>query len=254
MVKPKKHLGQHFLRSDSIAGRIAAALPVAGCASVLEIGPGTGILTRSLLAREDMPPLYAAEIDAESIRYLADHIPALQGHLLPGDFLQLRLEDHLPLPLALIGNYPYNISSQIVFKMLEQRAHIPVMTGMFQREVARRLTAPPGSRTYGILSVLCDAYYERDYLFEVPPEAFRPPPKVHSAVICMRRKPEPELPCTEAQLRRVVKAGFNQRRKTLRNALKSLQLPYEARHETLLQKRAEQLHFSEFADIASLLS
>jgi 16S rRNA (adenine1518-N6/adenine1519-N6)-dimethyltransferase len=250
-VRAKKHLGQHFLKSSATAAKIAAGLSGKGYEKILEVGPGMGILTQHLLPQEQ--ELWVAEIDRESVIYLEQHFPALAGRIIPADFLQLNLKDHFGQAFALVGNYPYNISTQIVFKMLENRSLIPEMVGMFQKEVADRLVAEPGSKIYGITSVLCAAWYEREYLFTVEPEEFNPPPKVRSAVIAMRRKAsEPEI--DEALFYRVVKSAFNQRRKTLRNALKSLNLPLEALPASWLSQRAEQLSYQQFLEITRLFS
>lgn len=251
MVRPKKSLGQHFLRNPEIAAQLAAAIPLDSVQAILEVGPGTGVLTRFLEPLDK--PLWVTEIDTESVRYLEQHFPRLQQHIIPGDILHLDPRHYLSGQWALVGNYPYNISSQIIFRLLEWRQQVPVMVGMFQKEVADRLVAPPGSRTYGILSVLCDAYFERELLFDVERENFYPPPKVRSAVIRMTRKPVPDLPCSQDQLRRIVKTAFNQRRKTLRNALKSLALDYPSDLQPLLSLRAEQLHYTDFARLGALL-
>lgn len=244
MVRAKKHLGQHFLKNPETAARIAQALSGEAYQKVLEIGPGMGVLTQHLL--QGPAEVYVVEIDSESVSYLEDHFPALQEHIIPGDFLQMDLASLMQAPFALVGNYPYNISSQIIFKMLDYPELIPEMVGMFQKEVADRLTAEPGTKTYGILSVLAGVFYEREYLFTVEAEEFNPPPKVRSGVIRFKRRsdwqPEVEVPL----LTRVVKAAFNQRRKTLRNALKSLNLPLQGLEPELLQKRAEQLSWQDF--------
>jgi len=252
MVRAKKHLGQHFLKNPETAGRIAEALSGEGYSKVLEIGPGMGVLTQHLLAQEQ--EVFVVEIDTESVHYLEEHFEALQGHIIPGDFLQLDLKDLMKEPFALAGNYPYNISSQIIFKMLDYPDLIPEMVGMFQKEVADRLTAEPGTKTYGILSVLSAVFYDREYLFTVEPEEFNPPPKVRSGVIRFKRKenwqPEVAIPL----LTKIVKAAFNQRRKTLRNALKSLNLPLEGIAPETLQKRAEQLTWQEFVALTQKLT
>jgi 16S rRNA (adenine1518-N6/adenine1519-N6)-dimethyltransferase len=252
MVKAKKHLGQHFLRNDGIARDIAEGLSHQGYTKVLEIGPGTGVLSHFLL--EGPSELYVAEIDLESVEYLEQHFEALQKHIIPGDFLRLNLAEIMGEPFALIGNYPYNISSQIIFKMLDHVELIPEMVGMFQKEVADRLTAEPGSKTYGILSVLAAAFYEREYLFTVDPSEFIPPPKVFSGVIRFRRKEDYSLSVDRDLFRRIVKTAFNQRRKTLRNALKALNLPLDGIDPDILQKRAEQLHYTEFVNLTEILS
>jgi 16S rRNA (adenine1518-N6/adenine1519-N6)-dimethyltransferase len=252
MVKAKKHLGQHFLRNDGIARDIAEALSHKGYKKVLEIGPGTGVLSHFLL--EGPSELFVAEIDVESVEYLEQNFEALQQHIIPGDFLRLNLAELMGEPFALIGNYPYNISSQIIFKMLDHVELIPEMVGMFQKEVADRLTAEPGSKTYGILSVLAAAFYDREFLFTVDPSEFIPPPKVFSGVIRFRRKEDYSLAVDRDLFRRIVKTAFNQRRKTLRNALKALNLPLDGIAADILQKRAEQLHYFEFVHLTEILS
>lgn len=247
MVRAKKHLGQHFLKNPDTAGRIAAGLSGEGYTKVLEIGPGMGVLTQHLL--ESDKEVYVVEIDTESVVYLEENFPALQQHIIPGDFLQLELKSLMKEPFALAGNYPYNISSQIIFKMLDYPELIPEMVGMFQKEVADRLTAEPGSKTYGILSVLSGVFYEREYLFTVEPDEFIPPPKVRSGVIRFKRREDWQPEVEVRLLTRVVKAAFNQRRKTLRNALKSLNLPLDGLEPELLQKRAEQLSWQDFVSL-----
>lgn len=252
MVKPKKHLGQHFLKNEIIARQIADALTEKGYDLVVEIGPGMGVLTRFLAQRE--AELYVVEIDTESVNYLHQNFDLPFDHILEADFLRLPLDKVFDRPFAVIGNFPYNISSQIIFKMLEHRSQIPELAGMFQKEVAERIVALPGSKAYGIISVLVDAFYHREYLFTVEPEEFNPPPKVRSGVIRLVRKDEEALPCDEAKLKMVVKTAFNQRRKTLRNALKPLGLPEDLATEDLFSKRAEQLHLQDFIYITQKLS
>ncbi len=251
MVRAKKHLGQHFLKNSDTAARIGEALSFAGYQKVLEIGPGMGVLTQHLLKRET--ELFVVEIDSESVQYLEQNFPALEGHIIPADFLQLDLREQMGAPFALIGNYPYNISSQIIFKLLDYVDLIPEMAGMFQKEVADRLCAGPGSKTYGILSVLAAVYYEREYLFTVEREEFSPPPKVRSGVIRFRRKANWQEQHNNELLKRVVKTAFNQRRKTLRNALKGLNLPLDDIDPELLQKRAEALSYEQFIAITKIL-
>lgn len=219
-VRAKKHLGQHFLTDLNIARRIAEALTASsdGAPSVLEVGPGMGVLTQFLL------PVYGdrltvAEIDGESVVYLRAHYPEL--NIIEGDFLQMDLAAFYPEGVNIIGNFPYNISSQIFFKVLDYKDLVPEVVGMIQKEVAVRLAASPGGKEYGILSVLLQAYYDIEYLFTVPPGVFNPPPKVHSAVIRIRRNNVSSLECDEVLFKRIVKATFNQRRKTVRNSLGS---------------------------------
>lgn len=229
-VRAKKALGQHFLTDLSIAQRIAEALivpcPVTGCEEInpmpaLEIGPGMGVLTQYLLQREDVD-LRMVEIDSESVNYLLVHFPLVQGKLLEADFLKLRLERFFPGKFCVIGNFPYNISSQIFFKILDYKEQVPQVVCMIQKEVAERIAEKPGTKTYGILSVLLQAWYDIEYLFTVGEGAFNPPPKVKSAVIRLVRNNRTELGCDEGLFKTVVKTGFNQRRKTLRNSLKPL--------------------------------
>ncbi len=248
MVRAKKHLGQHFLRETHYAQELARRLEGKDCEGILEVGPGTGVLTHFLLQKE--LPLWATEIDRESILYLTEHFPQLGNRLLPADFLQLDLDRHLPSSFALVGNFPYHISNQIVFRMLEYRERIPEMVGMFQKEVAERLVAGPGSKRYGILSVWLALFYRGEYCFTVPPEAFTPPPKVQSAVVRFLRRDQVVLPCSDAALRRILKTAFNQRRKTLRNALKPLNLPPEALSPEEWGLRAEQLPPQTFVALA----
>ncbi|MEQ9262071.1 MAG: 16S rRNA (adenine(1518)-N(6)/adenine(1519)-N(6))-dimethyltransferase RsmA [Owenweeksia sp.] len=252
MIRPKKHLGQHFLKDESVAEKIAGILSGEGYEKVVEIGPGMGVLTQFLL--RDDKELFVVEIDRESVEYLDENFPALHKHIIPGDFLRLSLEDVFGTSFSVIGNFPYNISSQIVFKVLENRHLVPEFGGMFQKEVAERITADPGSKTYGILSVLTAAYYEREYLFTVEPEVFNPPPKVRSGVIRLKRKENYQLGCDESLFKRVVKATFNQRRKTLRNGLKSLNLSLENVDEELLKLRPEQLDLQGFIHITKSIS
>lgn len=251
-VAPKKHLGQHFLRDERIAARICAALTGAGEArQLLEVGPGMGVLTKYLL--ED--PRFTTsviEIDTESVAWLRAHLPALDGRILEADFLRLDLGAALPGPLAIIGNFPYNISSQIFFHLLAYRQQVTEVVGMLQLEVAQRLAAPPGSRTYGILSVLLQAFYDVELLFKVPPGVFTPPPKVDSAVIRCVRNARQRLDCDERRFTQVVKMAFGTRRKTLRNALRALNLPPEVTAQPIFDKRAEQLGVTEFEYLTQL--
>lgn len=245
-VRPKKFLGQHFLKSDAFAKKIADSLTLENYNTVLEVGPGTGVLTKFLLEKDI--DLYAIEIDRESIPYLKIHFPELKNKLIEGDFLKFPLGEFFgDKQIAVIGNYPYHISSQIIFRALEYKHMIPELSGMFQRELAQRIAAGPGSKTYGVISVLAQAYYDIEYLFTVPSEVFSPPPKVKSGVIRMVRKSQTELPCNHKLFRQVVKQGFNMRRKTLRNSLKPV-LPPDFKHEYLSQ-RPEQLSVEMFVEI-----
>ncbi len=251
-VRAKKNLGQHFLKDEAIARRIAESLEGFPALPVLEVGPGTGMLTRQLLklGRE----LTVVEIDRESVAYLKEHYPTLNGRILEQDFLQMDLSVHYSGSFCLIGNYPYNISSQIFFKLLEYRESVPCCTGMIQKEVAERMTASPGSKTYGILSVLLQAWYDIEYLFTVNEQAFIPPPKVKSAVVRLTRNGRKQLDCNEKLFKTVVKTSFNQRRKMLRNSIKSL-LSEESPlpDDPMLTKRPEQLSTEQFEQLTNLL-
>jgi 16S rRNA (adenine1518-N6/adenine1519-N6)-dimethyltransferase len=249
-VHAKKFLGQHFLKDENIARQIADSL-TATTPHVLEIGPGMGVLTKYLYNKEGLD-FHAIEIDRESVAYLHEHYPTL--HVIEGDFLALDLSTLFSEPFAVIGNFPYNISSQILFKVFDNRNCIPEVVGMFQKEVAERVAAKPGSKTYGILSVLLSAFYNIEYLFTVHENVFNPPPKVKSAVIRLRRNGVTSLECDETLFVKVVKIGFNQRRKTLRNALKQLSLPLDAVPEQLLSLRAEQLSVNDFITLTKSLS
>ena len=249
-VHAKKFLGQHFLKDENIARQIADSL-TATTPHVLEIGPGMGVLTKYLYNKEGLD-FHAIEIDRESVAYLHEHYPSL--HVIEGDFLALDLSTLFSEPFAVIGNFPYNISSQILFKVFDNRNCIPEVVGMFQKEVAERVAAKPGSKTYGILSVLLSAFYNIEYLFTVHENVFNPPPKVKSAVIRLRRNDVTSLECDETLFVKVVKIGFNQRRKTLRNALKQLSLPLDAVPVQLLSLRAEQLSVNDFITLTKSLS
>ncbi len=249
-VHAKKFLGQHFLKDENIARQIADSL-TATTPHVLEIGPGMGVLTKYLYNKEGLD-FHAIEIDRESVAYLHEHYPTL--HVIEGDFLALDLSTLFSEPFAVIGNFPYNISSQILFKVFDNRNCIPEVVGMFQKEVAERVAAKPGSKTYGILSVLLSAFYNIEYLFTVHENVFNPPPKVKSAVIRLRRNDVTSLECDETLFVKVVKIGFNQRRKTLRNALKQLSLPLDAVPAQLLSLRAEQLSVNDFITLTKSLS
>ena len=250
-VRPKKHLGQHFLHDENIARKIADSLSES-YTNILEIGPGTGVLTKHLLQREHIH-LKLVEIDIESVEYLNGKYPSLKDHIIHADFLKINLNGFFDSPFAVIGNFPYNISSQILFKVLEYRALIPEVVGMFQKEVAVRIAAPPGNKDYGILSVLLQAYYQIGYLFTVSENVFTPPPKVKSAVIRLTRNDTEKLACNEELFFRVVKAGFNQRRKTLKNALSSFQFTEDFYARGLCSKRAEQLGVEDFVKITNML-
>lgn len=252
-VRAKKYLGQHFLKEQAIAQKIAATLPTNENLWVLEIGPGMGMLTQFLLPQH--PKLKVVEIDTESVVFLQNQFPSLQHHIIKEDILKLDFQKHFgTAPLAVIGNFPYNISSQIVFKLLEYRSQIPFFAGMFQKEVAQRLCEPPGSKQYGILSVLVQLFYHATYLFEVSPESFSPPPKVVSAVIQLERKTNFNVDCNEALLFRVVKLSFQQRRKTLRNSLKTLPIPNNIREDSIFDLRPEKLSGHDFVELTKKIS
>lgn len=262
-VRPKKQLGQHFLTDQEVAQKIANTVDACPGLPILEVGPGMGVLTQYLLPKGR--PVKVVEIDTESVAYLKEHMPQLGEDILEDDFLRMPLDRIFGgEPFVLTGNYPYNISSQIFFRMLEYRDLIPCCTGMIQREVALRMAAAPGSRTYGILSVLLQAWYDIEYLFTVNEHVFCPPPKVKSAVIRLTRNSVTSLPCQEALFRRVVKTTFNQRRKTLRNNIRPLLTQIDTEQtgkgiqpkdhtewlaQPLFQKRPEQLSVQDFIQL-----
>lgn len=252
-VKAKKHLGQHFLTDESIAQQIADSLVGSNYKKVLEIGPGMGVLTKYLL--EKPYETFVVEIDTESVAYLQAHYLKLVNNIFSLDFLrhdwQTAFKDE---QFAIIGSFPYNISTQIVFKTLELRQFIPEFSGMFQKEVAERICSKKGSKVYGILSVLAQAFYDVEYLFTVPPTVFNPPPKVDSGVMRMTRKENYELPCDEKLLFKVVKTAFQQRRKTLRNSLKSLNLSDKLQEDTIFAQRPEQLSVEEFISLTQKIA
>ena len=250
MVKPKKHLGQHFLTDLSIAERIVESLEISTNDKVIEVGPGTGVLTQYLVKKEI--DFSVVEIDTESVEYLNKHYPDLK--ILSKDFLRLNLVEEFGSPLKIIGNFPYNISSQIFFKVLEFKNDVTECVGMLQKEVAERIASPHGNKTYGILSVFLQAYYDIEYLFTVEPHVFNPPPKVRSAVIRLKRNKTKEIDCSEKLFFAVVKQGFNNRRKTLRNALKSFNLPPEVTANDVFNKRAEQLSVEDFIQLTKTVA
>ncbi|WP_039052664.1 16S rRNA (adenine(1518)-N(6)/adenine(1519)-N(6))-dimethyltransferase RsmA [Sphingobacterium sp. T2] len=250
-VRAKKHLGQHFLNDKNTAKRIADALdPSLGFTQVLEVGPGMGVLSDFLLEKEEFET-FLIDIDDESITYLQDKYPQLGDRLIHGDFLTLDFNQYFGEKMAVIGNYPYNISSQILFKILEERDRVMQMAGMFQKEVAQRCVAQPGTKEYGIISVFLQAYYDVEYLFTVKAGAFNPPPKVLSGVMRMTRNNVTDLGCDEALFWKVVKAGFNQRRKTLRNALSSIITKDKMSNNPLYDLRAERLTVQDFVDLTN---
>ena len=249
-VRAKKHFGQHFLKDEQIAQRIADSLTEKGYNNVLEIGPGMGVLTKYLLQKK--LTTHVIEIDQESVEYLQAHFLNLTERIISKDFLKMNLSDYFDEEqFAIIGNFPYNISTQIVFKTLENRQQIPELTGMFQKEVAQRIAKKEGSKVYGILSVLTQAFYDVEYLFTVPPSVFNPPPKIDSGVIRLIRKENYTLPVDEKLFYRVVKTAFNHRRKTLRNSLKTMNLSDNLREDVIFAKRPEQLSVQEFISLTS---
>ena len=252
-VSAKKHLGQHFLKDESIAKDIADTLSLEGYSKILEIGPGMGVLTKYLL---DKPTeTFVIEIDKESVEYLGVHFSKLDNHIISKDFLKYDLNEVFNgEPFAIIGNFPYNISTQIVFKTLEMRNQIPEFAGMFQKEVAQRICEKKGSKVYGILSVLTQAFYDAEYLFTVPPEVFNPPPKVDSGVLRLRRKADFSLPCDEKLFFRAVKTAFQQRRKTLRNSLKSFNFSDNLKEDSIFDLRPEQLTVEQFIEITQKIT
>ena len=247
IVRPKKKLGQHFLKDRNIARKIVDSLG-ATIPDVLEVGPGMGVLTRFLLQRPELN-IHTIEIDTESVEYLQIHFPELNVRIHSFDFLKWDARQ-LPLQFSIIGNFPYNISSQIFFRILEWRNRVPEVICMIQKEVAERLCAPPGSKTYGILSVLLGAFYHTEYLFTVSEQVFIPPPKVKSAVIRLRRNLVEKLPCNEELFFRIVKAAFGKRRKMLRNSLKELELEIP---EQFADKRPEQLSVAGFIQLTRMV-
>lgn len=251
-VRAKKALGQHFLNDDNIARKIAESITGhGGYTRLLEIGPGTGVLTKHLLTNPKFD-FYVAEIDTESVAYLKQAYPALTPHILEGDFLQMDLEAFAAgQKMGIVGNFPYNISSQILFKVYDNRHLVTECSGMFQKEVAKRIASGPGNKDYGILSVLLQAFYTIEYLFTVPPGVFTPPPKVDSGVIRLVRNEVETLACDEKLFKQVIKAGFNQRRKTLRNALSVL---YTGAPHPLFTQRAEQLSVADFVELTRFIA
>ena len=251
-VRAKKALGQHFLTDQHIAKAIVDALGE-GARDVLEVGPGMGVLTQYLLERPDID-LKMVEVDGESVQYLIRHFPGLEGKLLEADYLKLNIRKIFPGPYRVIGNFPYNISSQIFFKILEDKDLVPEVVCMIQKEVADRIAEPPGTKTYGILSVLLQAWYDIEYVLSVGPGAFNPPPKVNSAVIRLRRNSRTELGCDEALFKQVIKTAFNQRRKTLRNALRPLIKEGTDTSDPVFDLRAEKLGVEDFVRLAIILN
>ena len=252
-VRAKKNLGQHFLKDKEIAKKIVDSLESNNTGKVLEIGPGMGVLTQFLLQNKSYETS-VVEIDRESVGYLNQHFPELEDRIISGDFLKLNLHNYFTEPFALIGNFPYNISSQIFFKVLEYKDQIPEVVGMLQKEVAERLAAGPGSKTYGILSVFLQAYYTVEYLFTVDEDQFIPPPKVKGGVIRLTRNDNERLNCDEKLFKSVVKMAFNQRRKTMRNSLGSMIHNEELKANVIFNKRPEQLGVAEFELVVRLIA
>lgn len=250
-VKPKKFLGQHFLTDLSVASRIADTVDACPGIPVLEVGPGMGVLTQYILKKER--EFKVVEIDFESVPYLHEHFPELGDNIIEGDFLQMDLNTVFDgRPFVLTGNYPYNISSQIFFKMVENKNLIPCCTGMIQKEVAERMAAGPGSKVYGVLSVLIQAWYDVEYLFTVNENVFNPPPKVKSAVVCLTRNGKESLGCDEKLFRRIVKTVFTMRRKMMRNGMKQIlgkDSPMLA--DEIFSKRPEQLSVQDYIDLTN---
>ena len=246
---PKKALGQHFLNDKNIAGKIVSSLKLDNIGHVVEVGPGMGALTPFLL-RDSRFDTRFVEVDTEAVAYLESEYPEIKDKLVAADFLRHPLPDYFDEnePIAVIGNFPYNISTQIFFKILDHRSQVKEVVGMLQKEVAERIAAPPGSKVYGITSVLLQAYYDIEYLFTVHEHAFNPPPKVKSGVIRLLRNNVESLPCNEVLFTRVVKTAFNQRRKMLGNSLKSI-LPPTRSENPMLTKRPEQLGVAEFIEL-----
>jgi 16S rRNA (adenine1518-N6/adenine1519-N6)-dimethyltransferase len=250
-VRPKKYLGQHFLKDKNIASKIVKAVDHCESKTILEIGPGTGILTSQLINIPDID-FYAIEVDIESHEYLKSTFSSEADKFIYKDFLKIRLNDFFNHPITIIGNFPYNISSQIFFKVLEHRNLVTDVVCMIQKEVADRINSDHGNKTYGILSVLLQAFYDITYLFTVGPKVFDPPPKVNSAVIHLKRNNRKTLNCDETLFFRIVKTGFNQRRKTLRNSLKTILVNLQINHE-ILSKRPEQLNVDDFILLTNLV-
>ena len=251
-VRAKKHLGQHFLNDETIASKIANSLSFQGYKNVLEIGPGMGVLTKYLLEKD--VTTHVIEIDTESVVYLKTNFPNLEDRIIEKDFLKYDLKEIFKEePFAVIGNFPYNISSQILFKTLEMRDQIPEFSGMFQKEVALRICSKEGSKVYGILSVLTQAFFHATYLFTVPPHVFNPPPKVDSGVLFLKRKENYTLSCDEKLFFKIVKTGFQQRRKTLRNSLKTFNLSDNLKANSIFDQRPEQLSVEQFITLTQLI-
>ena len=251
LVKPKKKLGQHFLNSSEIAKKIVDCLDTKSIESVVEIGPGMGILTQYIIGLGNKT--YFVEIDSESVEYLKENYPLIKKSIIEEDFLKLELSD-FKNPIGIIGNFPYNISSQIIFKAIENRTLVHTLVGMFQLEVAKRICEGPGSKTYGILSVLVQAYYETEFMFSLDPLQFTPPPKVNSGVIKLTRKTQLTLNCDEVFFFKIVKTSFQQRRKTLRNSLKVFNLSNNIKEGVIFGRRPETLSVDDFVHLTNIIA
>ena len=251
LVKPKKKLGQHFLNSSEIAKKIVDCLDTKSIESVVEIGPGMGILTQHIIGLGNKT--YFIEIDSESVGYLKENYPLIKNSIIEEDFLKLELSD-FKNPIGIIGNFPYNISSQIIFKAIENRTLVHTLVGMFQLEVAKRICEGPGSKTYGILSVLVQAYYETEFMFSLDPLQFTPPPKVNSGVIKLTRKTQLTLNCDEVFFFKIVKTSFQQRRKTLRNSLKVFNLSNIIKEDVIFDRRPETLSVDDFVYLTNIIA
>ncbi|MDC1107109.1 16S rRNA (adenine(1518)-N(6)/adenine(1519)-N(6))-dimethyltransferase RsmA [Prolixibacteraceae bacterium] len=252
LVRAKKNLGQHFLTDLSIARRIVDSIQHREVSKVIEVGPGMGVLTQYLI-EEEFPEVYPVEIDVESVAYLKEHYPTLADRIYDGDFLKMDFKAISEDPIVIIGNFPYNISTQIYFKILENRDQVIESVGMIQKEVAERICSPHGSKVYGILSVFVQAFYDVEYLFTVDENVFNPPPKVKSAVMRITRNDRQTLPCDEAMFFRVVKAIFNQRRKAIRNSLKSICANVSELDTEMLQRRPEQMSVEDFISLTCMV-
>ena len=250
LVKPKKKLGQHFLKSSDVAKKIVDCLDTENIFSILEIGPGMGILTEHIIDLNKNS--YFIEIDKESVIYLKQKYNGIDENIIEEDFLKIDLKN-FKSSIAVIGNFPYNISSQIIFKIIENRDLVDKLVGMFQLEVAKRICEGPGTKSYGIISVLVQAFYDAEYLFTVPPSVFNPPPKVDSGVLRLTRKQDFELPCGEKLFFSVVKSAFQQRRKTLRNSLKGFNVAENLKANTIFGKRPEQLSVDAFIQLTTAI-
>ena len=249
-VRAKKHLGQHFLNDENIAKKIVESLSTSGFENIIEVGPGTGVLTKYLISKNY--PLFLAEIDGESIVYLLENYPVINEKNFIGDFLKTDFDFNDDRQIAVIGNFPYNISSQILFKIIDHYQIVPEMVGMFQKEVAERTAAVPRTKAYGILSILVQAYYDVEYLFTVNENVFTPPPKVKSGVIKLTRNVKEGLAGNEILFKQIVKAGFNQRRKKMSNSLKVLGIPENLQDHPFLDQRAEELSVEDFIHFTQL--